>query len=153
MRRWERPKMYPPDCILAHNPARPCRPKGGFGLVMMMVMMMMVGQEGKIYSYSEQAGSINKDCCNSQSSPGRHSPKQFSAKDSYLFYIFWSISYFLPTVFDRGSSHKNCSLYLSVNQNSLKTWAEWYYSIRWPQCDGGSTKPYAICQEEGFKLV
>ena len=29
--------MYPPDCILAHNPARPCRPKGGFGLVMMMM--------------------------------------------------------------------------------------------------------------------
>ena len=88
-------------------------------MVAMVITMMMVGQEGKIYSYSEQAGSINKDCCNSQSSPGRHSPKQFSAKDSYLFYIFWSISYFLPTVFDRGSLKKHCSLYLSVNQYSF----------------------------------
>ena len=34
--------MYPPDCILAHNPARPCRPKGGFGLVIMMMMEMMM---------------------------------------------------------------------------------------------------------------
>ena len=34
--------MYPPDCILAHNPARPCRPKGGFGLVMMMMMLMLL---------------------------------------------------------------------------------------------------------------
>ena len=38
--------MYPPDCILAHNPARPCRPKGGFGLVMMMMMMTMVQVHG-----------------------------------------------------------------------------------------------------------
>ena len=61
--------------------------------MMAMMMMMIVGQEeGKIYSYSEQAGSINKDCCNSQSSPGRHSPKQFSAKDS--FFSLYSLVYF-----------------------------------------------------------
>ena len=113
----------------------------------------LLGQ-GKIYSYSEQAESINKDCCNSQSSPGRHSPKQFSAKDSNLFYIFWSISYFPPTVFDRGSSQKTLqALLVCESILILKTWAEWYYSIRWPQCDGGSTKPYATCQEEVFKLV
>ena len=34
--------MYPPDCILAHVPARPCRPYGGFGLVLMMVRLMML---------------------------------------------------------------------------------------------------------------
>ena len=27
---------------LPHYPARPCRPQGGFGLVMMMMMMVMV---------------------------------------------------------------------------------------------------------------
>ena len=45
-----------------------------------------VGQE-KMYSYSEQAGSINKDCCNSQTSPGGHSQNQLSAKDLLFLYF------------------------------------------------------------------
>ena len=65
-------------------------------VAIMTMMMMMVLQEGKIYSYSEQAGSINKDCCNSQSSPGRHSPKQFSAQDSFFGYF---LVYFLFFIF------------------------------------------------------
>ena len=34
--------MIIPTVSLPHYPARPCRPQGGFGLVMMMVMMMVV---------------------------------------------------------------------------------------------------------------
>ena len=34
--------MIIPTVSLPHYPARPCRPQGGFGLVMMMMMMMMV---------------------------------------------------------------------------------------------------------------
>ena len=46
----------------------------------------LLGQ-GKIYSYSEQAESINKDCCNSQTSPGGHSQNQLSAKDLLFLYL------------------------------------------------------------------
>ena len=34
--------MIIPTVSLPHYPARPCRPQGGFGLVMMMMAMMMM---------------------------------------------------------------------------------------------------------------
>ena len=53
-----------------------------------------LGPEWKIYSYSEQAESINKDCCNSQTSPGGHSQNQLSAKD-FLFLHLYLLSFVL----------------------------------------------------------
>ena len=53
----------------------------------------LLGQ-GKIYSYSEQAESINKDCCNSQTSPGGHSQNRLSAKD-FLFLCLYLLLFVL----------------------------------------------------------
>ena len=57
-----------------------------------------LGPEWKIYSYSEQAESINKDCCNSQTSPGGHSQNQLSAND-FLFLHLYLLSFVLYLYF------------------------------------------------------
>ena len=38
--------MIIPTVSLPHYPTRPCRPQGGFGLVMVMMVMVMVTNSG-----------------------------------------------------------------------------------------------------------
>ena len=42
--------MIIPTVSLPHYPARPCRPQGGFGLVMMMMMITVMMMEMKMIS-------------------------------------------------------------------------------------------------------